>query len=231
MNLEIMSNLNVHLLNYADPKNPKGFFPTFVDWVIAEWSSRPYFKIEKYPTRYELANFPIRTDYLLKEMQPIYRDFIHSYTGRHHYLSSHSKSDYCETMEKELYDYFHETVRLEGIRFLESAFPEVEAEDFWDRIFMEEFQDDEEMKMMDKLCLNFGFYALTAEPYTCLPPDILSSEPGEFSEWYLDDFINVRSKLAKTNRKQRRRQTREQQSGYPKLPFTPSSLDPAHSEQ
>ncbi|RYZ91214.1 MAG: hypothetical protein EOP04_01265 [Proteobacteria bacterium] len=184
----ILDSLFTHLLRFADPFSPNGFLQVFSDWVFEEWSTRPYYRVQRFHSEFELAHFPIRTDYLLKEMQPVYRDFIHSYNGRHHFSPVAVNGTNCETMEKELYDFFHESMRAEGLDFMESRFPHLDVEDFWDRIFLEEFHQAEEIHLVDRLCQFFGFYGQALDPYLCEPPETETLNPGLFADWYLDDF-------------------------------------------
>jgi hypothetical protein len=187
-NVAMLGSLLIHLSRFAKPSTPNGFFKLFSAWVVEKWGSRPYYRLERFPNDFELAKFPVQTDFLLKEMQPCYRDFIHSYNGRHHFNPVSVGATSCETLEKELYDFFHESMRSEGVKFLEQQFPGVDAEDFWDRIFMEEFREAEEIRIMVTLCQNFGFFGLALDPYLCPPHDIETNSPGSFADWELEDF-------------------------------------------
>lgn len=192
--LEVLGALHRYLTIFSDPENTAGFFPDFVDWVIREWGTRPYYKTERFGSQNELANFPIRSEFVLKDMQPSYRDFIHSLNGRHHFSPVAVNGTNCESLERELYEFFHESMRGEGIRFLEKAFPELDADEFWDRIFLEDFTVPREIELMDRLCLDFGFYGRAAEPYTCLPPEVHTLSPGLFAEWFFEDFKLIQTK-------------------------------------
>jgi len=187
-NLTILKAIRDDLHAFASPENHEGFLPSFCDWVLSEWNSRAYFISELMNFGYDLAHFPFKTDFLLKDKARVYRDFIHSNNG-HQYaalLSGHGSS--CETMEKNLYEFFHESMRLRALGFLLEAYPEVDSEQFWNRIFCEDFEERRELLVAEDISVHFGFYGLAVEPYICHPSPEDRTHECRFALWDKEDF-------------------------------------------
>lgn len=206
-----MSSPNIHILeairddlhDFSTPDNRNGFLPFFCEWVIHEWNHRPYYISEIVNFGYDLSHYPQKTDFLLREKALTYRDFIHANNGYHHatYLPGHGSS--CETMEKNLYEFFHESMRLRALTFLEENYPEVEAEVFWNQIFCEDFDERRELIVSEEISVYFGFYGLSAEPYTCHPNDLEEFGEGRFACWEEKDFRAALTLLKTKDKDQR----------------------------
>ncbi|MBC7533760.1 MAG: hypothetical protein H7318_19510 [Oligoflexus sp.] len=184
----ILKSIRDDLQSFSSLENPQGFLPDFFDWVVREWSLRPFYATEIVNYGYDLTHYPQKTDYLLREKSKTYRDFIHANNGHHYvnFLPDHGTS--CATMEKNLYEFFHESMRVRALAFLEENYPEMEAEVFWNQIFCEDFTRREDLLICEEINEKFGFYGLSAEPYLCS----YHPEDGErgfyFDHWELKDF-------------------------------------------
>ncbi len=187
-NLKILEAVRNDLHDFSAPENGQGFLPIFYEWVIKEWRNRPYYQTELVNFGYDLSNYPQRTDFLLREKARSYRDFIHANNGHQYATLLSGHRDSCETMEKNLYEYFHEAMRLRALTFLGGYCPEIDAEDLWNRIFCEDFEERGELLMAEDISVHFGFYGLAVEPYMCQGHDPKNSMPDRFSQWEPEDF-------------------------------------------
>lgn len=184
----ILKSIRDDLQSFSSLGNPQGFLPQFYDWVVREWSLRPYYTTELVNFGYDFTHYPQKTDYLLREKVKTYRDFIHANNGHHYvnFLPDHGTS--CATMEKNLYEFFHESMRVRAIAFLEENYPEVEAEVFWNKIFCEDFTRREDLLICEEINIKFGFYGLSVEPYLCTTYPQDKDHRFSFDQFELKDF-------------------------------------------
>jgi hypothetical protein len=187
-NFDILEAIRDDLHDYADPYNSQGFIIPFHEWVIREWFTRLYYITEIANFGYDLTNYPQKTDFLLREKAKTYRDFIHANNGHHYAAFSSGQGTACETLEKNLYEFFHESMRLRAIHFLEENFPNLDSEDFWNRIFCEDFSSKKDLQVTEEISNLFGFYGLAVEPYICHSSDAKDQEGYGFGPWRLEDF-------------------------------------------
>ncbi len=183
---DILESVFKELTMYACPNNLDGFFMTFCHWTLKEWNERPYYRTEIADFGPDLSEYPRRTGFTLKEKAHSYCEFIHSYNGKTH-APFFGDNDTSERMEKNLYDFFHESMRLHALSHIKAYWPAVDADALWSRIFCEDFEEAEERLLAEEIALHFGFYALAAEPYTCHAPRS-QHRKGRFATWTQDDF-------------------------------------------
>ncbi|RYZ58986.1 MAG: hypothetical protein EOP07_05430 [Proteobacteria bacterium] len=187
-NVKILRSIHEALKSYSCPNNLDGFYPHFCGWVLREWEARPYYLTELANFGHDLTQHPYRTDFLLREKAKTYRDFINANNGRHYATSLPDQGTACEPMEKNLYEFFHESMRLHALTHIEESFLELDADDFWNRIFCEDFEDRAEVLAAEEIASQFGFYGYAADPY--LAPLVLPKEENHypFQNWELRDF-------------------------------------------
>ncbi len=190
--IEILSALYHHLKEYSRPNNEKGFLIEFYEWVIFKWNHSHYFEIRDNLSYKEQEVYPRRTSLKLKEVMPSYDDFLASSNGRSDSLASTRSFYFWTTMEKELFEFFHESIRSEALRFLSKNFCEIDAPWFWDRVFLHDL-DPELDHWSERFERDFGFFANFAKPYSLRPMD--SDELRLFAQWQLQDFEIARSAL------------------------------------
>lgn len=187
-NVKILKSIHNALKAYSCPNNLDGFYPDFCAWVLREWEARPYYITELANFGHDLTQYPYRTDFLLREKAKTYRDFINANNGRHYATSLPDQGTACEPMEKNLYEFFHETMRLHALTHIEDCFPELDADDFWNRIFCEDFKDRAEVSVAEEIAAQFGYYSIAADPY--IAPLIIHNDQKQcrFQRWELRDF-------------------------------------------
>lgn len=194
-NHDALSSILQDLHAFSDPRNSKGFIITFYEWVIREWTARPYYMTEIASFGCDFTNYPQRTDFQLSEKAKTYRDFIHANNG-HHYAAFHSgQGSACETLEKNLYEFFHESMRLRAIHFLAKTYPDLDGDVFWNQIFCEDFSQERELTVVEDIHNHFGFYGLAVEPYTCPHGDPNPTDMQRYSHWTLKDFESQLQRL------------------------------------
>ena len=183
----ILKAIRDDLIEFSLPTNCQGFFIDYCEWVIKEWGHRFCHPSDSTNFGQDFANFPQQANLMLKDQARNYRDFIHASYGHHYAASLSPDGSSSQTMEKRLYEFFHESMRLRALAFMEGHYPHVEGEDFWNRIFCEDFEGEEERITAEDITELFGFYGIAAAPYTC--PAQPSSNEGRFASWFLADFM------------------------------------------
>ncbi|RYZ86983.1 MAG: hypothetical protein EOP04_12740, partial [Proteobacteria bacterium] len=187
-NFDILEAIRDDLFEFSDPQNVDGFVRNFYAWVVREWTSRSYFITEIANFGFDLTNYPQKTDFRLCEKVRTYREFIHANNGHHYAAFFSGQGTACETLEKDLYEFFHESMRLRAMHFIAQSFPHLDAEDFWNQIFCEVFTRKREILVVGEISDSFGFYGLAAEPYTCSSSSLINSDKSQFADWSLEDF-------------------------------------------
>ena len=184
----ILQNLYDHLIDYANPSQEEGFFPSFVEWTIEQWSFRFYYEARSLEVLRDNNFRPSRTQLRLMEVVPSYRDFLESSNGNFEFSCPWVKIEFWGSMERNLFEFFHEAMRKEALRFLAIKFPETPGELLWDRIFLHDLEL-EEQAWSETFEKEFGFFANQARSYS------LRSEETPYLDWQLADFQSARETI------------------------------------
>ncbi|MBC7661241.1 MAG: hypothetical protein H7249_16215 [Chitinophagaceae bacterium] len=185
---KILKAIQDDLLSFAMPSHFEGFFIDFCEWVIREWEHRNALALHEKASTTESVPPSYRTTFNLKDPGCTYRTFINSHPGYGYATHASLAFDHfaSQTMEKRLYEFFHESMRLRALVFLKDRYRHVDPESYWDRIFSDGFAAESEKVLVDAINELFGFYAEAARPYTC-PPDP-SLNDCRYASWTLADF-------------------------------------------